>query len=144
MDAIKLLVEDHKAVENLFLKYEDAGDSADMKAELAATICKELTVHMMIEEELFYPAARDVDGMDELLDDAEREHAEAKELIAKIKTMSTGSALDAEVKKLKGAIEHHVEEEETKMFPKLQKQGMETTVLGSMMVERKQDLEAML
>ena len=149
MDAIKLLVEDHKAVENLFLDYEETED-ANTKATLAAAICKDLTVHTMVEEELFYPAAREVGAtmdeavIDDLLDEAEHEHAMAKDLIAKIKTMSTGSELDAAMQKLKRAIEHHVEEEETELFPKLKKSGMETAVLGARMMERKGQLKAML
>ena len=145
MDAIKLLVVDHKMVEELFLQFEAVGDEEpNKKAELAAMICKELTVRMMIKEELFYPAARAVKGMEDMIDAALQEHAETKEMIAKIKTLSTGYELEEEMSKLKKAIKHHVEEEETEMFPKLQKQGMETTNLGAQMMERKLQLKATL
>ena len=143
MNAIKLLIDDHKKVEDLFLEFEQLGDAdGAQKAKLAEQVCKELTVHAVVEEELFYPAARQTFDTqdDKLIDRAEEEHSEAKKKIANIKTMSTGNTLNAEMKKLKEAIEHHVEKEETEMFPKLEKMGMETVQLGSRMMARKLQL----
>lgn len=143
MDAIKLLEADHDEVDMLFEQYEAATD-AGTKAMTAEKICKCLTVHATVEEELFYPAARQVlDESDEcLLDDAEKEHAEAKEMIAKIMTMVSGDELDECIMKLKKAIEHHVSDEEDKMFPLLEQLGMETTKLGAQMESRKLQLKS--
>lgn len=142
MDAIKLLEADHREVEALFKKYEDS-DDAMVQAQTAEKICKSLTVHATIEEELFYPKAREVLGKDDeekLVEHAEKEHAQAKMLIEKIMGMETGVMLHGAVKLLKVAIEHHVKEEENEMFPKLKKLGMETTKLGQELESRKKQL----
>src|SRR5438309_9132927 len=81
-DAISLLKEDHRAVEKLFSDFESAkGDGR--KQTLARRICLELTVHTMIEEEIFYP---ECDGKieEDLLKEAYVEHDAAKLLIAEI------------------------------------------------------------
>ena len=124
-DAIELLLADHRNVEKLFKQYEklveDEG-SYNEKEALAATICAELTVHMQIEEEIFYPAARDILDEEDLVDEAVVEHASAKDLIAQLSDMSPDDDLyDAKIKVLSELIEHHVEEEEDEMFPKLKK-----------------------
>jgi hemerythrin superfamily protein len=123
---VTMLEEDHSKVAKLFKRYEkmtDAGDKARFK--LAEQICAMLKVHTTIEEELFYPRARDVLGDDEdLIDEAEVEHASAKQLISDIERMETGDPLfDAKVKVLGEYIEHHAEEEEDEMFPKLKKKA---------------------
>lgn len=147
MDAIELLMEDHAEVKKVFTRYEDT-DSEDheLKAQLVEEICDLLTVHAIVEEELFYPAARerlgdsnDQEGLD-LLEHAEEEHKAAKKMIADIKTMTTGFFLDIKIKALQIAIEDHVKEEENEMFPKLRQLGMEVIQLGQEMSARKQQL----
>lgn len=141
MNAIEMLIVDHKEVENLFQQFETS-DNETHQAMIAEQICKMLTVHATIEEELFYPEARNVlkSNDEELVDEAVEEHAEAKEMIAQIKTMTTGQGLDVAVMELKEAIEHHVDEEENDMFVRLQNLGMETVELGKKMSARKQQL----
>ncbi|HVE89757.1 MAG TPA: hemerythrin domain-containing protein [Burkholderiaceae bacterium] len=142
-DAIELLQEDHREVEALFNEYEQlASDDVDAKESLAAEICEKLTVHAQIEEEIFYPAARQALGDDiEIVDEAEEEHADAKQLIAEIEEMSPeDDDYDAKVKALSEAIAHHVEEEESEMFPKLRQSGLETQALGEQMAERKYEI----
>jgi hemerythrin superfamily protein len=122
---VKMLEDDHSKVEKLFKRYEKMKNAEDKaRFELASQICAMLTVHATIEEELFYPAAREVlEDDDDLLDEAEVEHASAKQLIADIERMETGESLyDAKVKVLGEYIDHHVEEEEGELFPKLKKQ----------------------
>src|SRR3954454_6003710 len=90
-DACDLLDADHLAVKHLFVEYarqavatpREAGD----RQALAERICNELTVHAQIEEEIFYPALRQAIGAPELLDEAQAEHQEAKDLIAQIQGM---------------------------------------------------------
>ena len=143
-DAIELLQEDHRQVEALFKDYEQLAESNDLDAKesVATEICEKLTVHAQIEEEIFYPAARQaLGGETEIIDEAEEEHADAKQLIAEIEEMSSDdSDYDAKVKSLSDAIAHHVEEEESEMFPKLRQSGMETQALGDQMAERKQEI----
>lgn len=141
MDAIDLLISDHAEVSQMFQDFEAETDPV-VRAWCAEKICKSLTVHMMVEEELFYPEARKVldSGDEDLVDEAEHEHSEAKDMIADIKTMATGSDLDDKMADLREAIEHHVGEEEDELFPLLQQLGMETTNLGVQMESRKKQL----
>ena len=143
MDAIHLLISDHREVEDLFEKYEALTDLEPGKQSfIAEKICKSLLIHMAIEEEIFYPAAKRVfdNDDDEMVEEGIHEHAEAKVLIEKIMSMTTGPDLDDAIEKLKKAIEHHVADEEDDMFPALQDQGMETTKLGHEMESRKHHL----
>lgn len=146
-DAIQLLVSDHKEVKGLFKDYEKLAkrvDTDDEKQHLALTICEMLTVHATVEEELFYPAARAVLGMEEaLVDEAEVEHATAKDLIAQIEGSSPDDPLyDAKVKVLSEYIDHHVKEEEEEMFPKVRKTDLDLKALGAEMAARKEALSA--
>jgi hemerythrin superfamily protein len=144
-DAIKLLTADHKEVKALFKDYEklvkDEADDEEKQA-LAEQICMMLTVHATAEEELFYPAARDALGEEEdLIDEADVEHATAKELIAQIQGSSPDDPhYDAKVKVLGEYIDHHVKEEEGEIFPKVKKGGLDTAALGAEIAQRKEEL----
>lgn len=143
-DAVALLTADHREVKALFEKYEklaeDQGDASDRQA-LAETICDMLIVHATIEEDIFYPAARKATQDDELLDEAQVEHAAAKDLIAQIKDISPDDDLyDAKVKVLGEQIDHHVEEEEGEMFPEARKSDMDLAELGARMLALKKQL----
>ena len=99
-DALALLKADHREVEAWFEEYEDLTSNAD-KLALAQRICLALRVHTQIEEEIFYPAAREATKDNDLLDEATVEHAGAKDLIAQIEAMKPGDPLyDAKVKVL--------------------------------------------
>ncbi len=139
-DAVAILTDDHKRVKALFKQYEKTKEeaSSDDKNALVTTICSELKVHAQLEEEIFYPAAREAINDDDLLDEAEVEHASAKELIAQLDEMSPEDALyDAKVKVLGEHIDHHVKEEEGEMFPKAKKSELDTAALGEEMMTRK-------
>jgi hemerythrin-like domain-containing protein len=98
-------------------------------------------VHAQIEEEIFYPAAREAMKDQDLLDEAEVEHASAKELIAQIEAMQAGQELfDARVTVLGEYIRHHVKEEQNEIFPKLKKADIDLKGLGAQLAERKQAL----
>jgi len=144
-DAIALLKQDHRTVEELFAQFEKAsGDGR--KQKLAAQICLELSVHATIEEEIFYPACEGkVD--EDLLKEAYVEHDGAKVLIAEIEAGSEASDdfFDAKVKVLQEQIEHHVEEEEKRMeglFSQARKAGIDMEALGRALAERKAELVA--
>ncbi|MGE5502660.1 MAG: hemerythrin domain-containing protein [Ignavibacteriales bacterium] len=139
-DAIQLLKADHREVEQMFSKFENTNGAAT-KSKLADQICLALKVHTQIEEEIFYPAAREALTDEEMIDEAVVEHAAAKDLIAEIEAMDVDEDLfDAKVKVLSEQIEHHVEEEEKELFPKLQKTDMDMRMLGMRMAERKKEL----
>lgn len=146
-DAIEMLKEDHKEVKALFDQYDALaeGDGEDQEKEaIAMQICRMLTVHATVEEEVFYPAARECLPDDEsLIDEADVEHATAKDLIAQIEESSPGEELyDAKVKVLGEYIDHHVKEEEGEIFPKLKKAKLDTAALGAEMAARKHELTA--
>lgn len=148
--AIQLLVDDHEAAKAIFKQYEDLAENDgpnDEKKALAEKVCGMLTVHTTIEEEIFYPAAREALGEDgeDLLDEAEVEHASAKDLIAQIQGMEPDEDLyDAKVKVLGEYVNHHVEEEETEMFPKCQKSDLDQDTLATDLSARKDELKAEL
>ncbi len=144
VDAIALLTEDHKKVQKLFQEFEKLSDADDMESKqaLVEMICAELTIHATIEEEIFYPAARQAVENEDLLDEAEVEHATAKELVAQLETMQAGDDLyDAKVTVLNEYIDHHVKEEQNQLFPQVKKAKLDLEALGEKMLERKQELQ---
>ena len=145
IDAIAMLTAEHKDVKAMFEQYEGLGERAKSgKKKLADQICTALTLHATIEEEIFYPALRAAskDAAD-LLDEAEVEHAGAKDLIAQIQEMDPEDDLyDAKVKVLGEQIDHHAGEEEREMFPKAKKAGLDLVALGDEMTMRKDELAA--
>lgn len=147
-NALDLLKQDHQEVKALFKDYDKlAEDEApgEERQALAAQICAMLTAHTTIEEEIFYPAAREAleDEGQDLLDEASVEHASAKELIGQIMTMSPDDDLyDAKVKVLGEYVDHHVQEEEKEMFPQCRKAKMDLDELGAQLQARKQELMA--
>ena len=141
-DAIALLKADHRAVEELFEKFEKA-TASERKRKLADEICLELTVHAEIEEEIFYPACEGkVD--EDLLKESYVEHDGAKVLITEI--MNGGPSdefYDAKVKVLQEEIEHHVEEEEKRLeglFAQARKAELDMDALGQQLASRKAEL----
>jgi hypothetical protein len=141
-DAIALLKQDHRTVEELFEKFEKASGS-DRKRKLAEEICLELSVHAEIEEEIFYPACEGkVD--EDLLKESYVEHDGAKVLIAEI--MNGGPRddfYDAKVTVLQEEIEHHVEEEERRMeglFAQARQAELDLDALGEQLAARKAEL----
>ena len=147
-DAIALLKADHAEVKKCFAAYQklvDANAVADKRQPLAEQICMLLTVHAAIEEEILYPAAREVLSEEQLdmVDEADVEHASAKDLIAQIKSMSPdGDHYDAKVKVLGEYIDHHVKEEQDELFPAVKKAGLDIKAVGEALQTRKNELMA--
>src|SRR3954454_24151292 len=83
MDAIELLMEDHRKVQKVFKEFEKSKDEMDNdgKGKMVRHCCMELKIHTQLEEEIFYPAARDAVEDEEIVDEAEVEHPSAKHLI---------------------------------------------------------------
>ena len=144
-NAIALLKQDHRTVEELFEKFEKASGPG-RKQKIAQQICLELTVHAQIEEEIFYPACEGkVD--EDLLKESFVEHDGAKVLIAEILAGDgkTDDYFDAKVKVLQEQIEHHIEEEEKgseSLFSQARKADLDLDTLGEALAQRKQELTA--
>ena len=142
-DAIKLLMSDHDEVEELFNQFQKAKKNGGDRADIVEQICKALTVHAEIEEEIFYPAARDAlaEKDEDMLDEAEVEHASIKSLVEQLQDSDPDDDLyDAKVKVLCEYVTHHVKEEEGEMFPKIKKTDLDLEELGTELMERKQEL----
>ena len=142
-DAITLLKEDHRKVEELFEQFEKAkGDGR--KQKLALEICKELTIHTLLEEEIFYPACEGKVEED-LLKEAFVEHDAAKLMIAEIEAgQPSDDFYDSKVKVLQEEIEHHVEEEEQPkkgLFAQAREADLDMKAIGDQLLRRKGQLQ---
>jgi hemerythrin-like domain-containing protein len=147
MDAIDMLIADHKKVQNAFKEFEKLKEGRNKrgKAEIVRQTCADLTVHTTIEEEIFYPAARKAIKDADLMDEATVEHAGAKDLIAQLESMQPGDDLyDAKFTVLGESVNHHIKEEQTEMFPKVRRTKVDLIALGEQMAQRKADLESKL
>ena len=144
--AVKLLTDDHNKVKKLFKKFEklkDGDGSGKEKSALVGEICLELTIHAKVEEEIFYPAVRESIDEEDLMDEADVEHAGAKSLIAQLVGMKPGDDhYDAKVTVLGEYIDHHVKEEQEEMFPKARRAKLDMVELGERIMQRKEELLA--
>jgi iron-sulfur cluster repair protein YtfE (RIC family) len=121
MNAISLLKADHRKLERLFERHRGAAEAG--KRKVLDLITAELTAHMVAEEKVLYPILRTgiEDGRD-LVDEAVKEHDEAKALLAELARREPGSFdADAKVATLRQAVDHHVREEEGEIFPEMAK-----------------------
>jgi iron-sulfur cluster repair protein YtfE (RIC family) len=127
----------------MFEEFESADE--DRKFELAAEICQALTVHATIEEEIFYPQVREAIDAEDLMLEAEVEHDSAKYLIERIQEGEIDEVqLSAMIKVLKEYVNHHVEEEQRKMFPRVKRSDLDLQAMGTELLERKTELEGEL
>lgn len=141
-DAIKMLRADHKLVNDLFEEYEKAR-SVKKKKELVEQICSELTIHALLEEEIFYPAVKRALKDKELVPEATVEHGTLKQLIAEVEGKEPdGEMFDARIKVMGEYVKHHVKEEQNEMFPKAKSTKLDMVELGALMMERKEQLLA--
>lgn len=149
-DAIELLTEDHKRVQKLFKEFEKADrDDPEACRAIVETVIAELRVHTAIEEEIFYPAARELLAEEEeeegedLMNEAEIEHDSAKVLIERLEGLQPDDPYYGATFTVLGEyVMHHVKEEEAEMFPKLKKAKAELADLGEALRVRKEELKA--
>jgi hemerythrin superfamily protein len=142
-DALSLLRRDHRLAEELFDEFVRA--APQQLDPLARRICKMLRVHTQIEEELFYPvvsrALTDDVSESPLLADAAREHAEAKDSIVRIESMTSDDPrFRDEVAKLAARVGEHVAKEEQELFPQVQTTTIDLAALGVALAERRDTL----
>ena len=125
MNALERLKQDHDKVRDLASRFEAAQESDDTEQmrSLAEQICGELEVHAAIEEAVFYPAVRelDVEELNELVAESIEEHRVVKTLVKEITSLAESSdeKLAAKTTVLIENVEHHANEEEQEMFPKV-------------------------
>lgn len=141
-DAVAMLKAEHAAVSRMFADYEKTRSVAT-KAALITEICAALSVHVQIEEEILYPAAKAALKDKLLVPEAMVEHAGVKSLIAQLEGLEPdGEMVDAKVKVLSEYVKHHVREEHEEMFPKLKAASLDLVELGARMAARKDELLA--
>lgn len=136
-DAIALLEADHHRVEELFKDFKAAGGNRTAKFDIAQAICMELTLHAMVEEEIFYPAFAAATGDQDMVGHATEEHQKVKELIAKVPEAEN---LDGAVEALMKHVLHHVDEERREMFKKARESGMELATVGGRIQTRRAEV----
>jgi hemerythrin superfamily protein len=145
LNALDVLKADHASIRKLFTQYNKAkkgGNDSAMQQTVAA-ICKALTIHAIVEEEIFYRALRDSADADDQLDEAFVEHSHVKELVAQLEDSGLGSDLfEARVKVLSEYADHHFKEEEGAMFAKARKSSCDLFALGRRLIARMEDLGA--
>src|SRR3982751_5715002 len=142
MSAIDLLESQHREVEKLFSQIEKAKDN-EKKTELFNEIADKLAVHASIEEHHFYPAVKAKRTEDILLESLE-EHLGIKRVLADLLETAAGDeTFDAKIKVLKEQVSHHVEEEETELFPKVRKlfNSAQLEAIGQEMSAEQAELE---
>jgi hemerythrin superfamily protein len=120
-DAIAVLTEDHRTVEDLFKRFEKTTDRAvKTRGDLVERMVRELSIHAAIEEQLLYPRLRLAGEKikDEVLEGLEEHHV-VKELLAEIERMNPEmERFEAKVTVLMENVRHHIEEEEGELFPR--------------------------
>ena len=122
MDAITLLRNDHRSVEKLFKRFEKAGDGALVERRtIVDRIVEELSVHASVEEQVFYPVCRaTVPGVEDLTLESLEEHHVVKWLLAELADLDADAErFEAKTTVLIEMVRHHVEEEESELFPKV-------------------------
>lgn len=143
-EIIEELKEDHKRVRAAFRAAEklDAEEDGEELKEIVDQTCAELEIHAQLEEELFYPAAREALKEADLVDEAEVEHNSAKALIAQLREMSPEDEKYAATFKVLGEyVNHHIKEEENEMFPGLQgRPGAQWEEIQEQMETRREQL----
>jgi len=141
-NAIAVLTADHVRVLELFDRVARLKSNGPQKAQLVERICDELELHTRVEEELFYPSAREVIADADLIDEAAVEHHSAKALIDQLRTMKPGdNRYDATVTVLGEYVKHHVREEQDAMFPQVRKSDLDLLALGRAIKTRKRQIK---
>ena len=143
--ALDILKDDHAEVSKLFKQFEKLkkNEDSDGMQEVAQAVCKALSIHAQIEEEIFYPALRETADADDALDEADVEHSHVKELVSQLEDADPQDELfEARVKVLSEYVQHHVDEEESTIFPKARKADLDLVDLGQQLLARKDELGA--
>jgi hemerythrin superfamily protein len=122
MHALELLKEDHEKVKELFEEAEETEDLQE-KRRICNQIIAELETHAQIEESIFYPAMEKREELKDMVLESIEEHKQIKTLLKELDSLKADNEkFDPKLKVLMENVEHHAEEEEEgKMFPKVEK-----------------------
>jgi hemerythrin superfamily protein len=147
LDAVEMLMQDHREVESLFRHFDSLGKSDKEAGTLLQRTCAELTIYAILETEIFYPAvheATEVEEIKDLLDAGEDRLDAISELAAAVVEMEAAQTKrDPRVKALSAQVLRHIAEEEAKLFPKVQKlKALDVTKVTREMKARKRELIA--
>ena len=113
-DAVALLINDHRGMEQLFTQLEGLQSGGDRRPQLIQQVVTELSVHAVVEEQVLYPAIRaEVPGGEELADHAIDEHQQVKELLVRLEQLDpTDAETDQVLHQLMADVRDHFQEEE--------------------------------
>lgn len=144
-DAVELLKADHQKVKRLFDQLDTItkqGVSDDEKAALVAKIRDELSVHESVENEVFFPAVREILRNKDVLQEATEDQEEAGDAIQALGELKPGEAgYDKKLSELGDKIAAHAAEEERDVFPQVKNSNIDTDALGEKMSARKEELK---
>jgi hemerythrin superfamily protein len=140
--AIELLKEQHDKVKKAFKEFEKLDrEDTEKQQQLVQSVCEDLKLHTTLEEELFYPAAREAIDDEDLLNEAQVEHETAKMLIEQLENMGPDDpSFHATFTVLGEYVMHHAKEEEGEMFPEVRKTDLDLEELGARMRSRMEEL----
>jgi hemerythrin-like domain-containing protein len=142
-EAFDLLKEDHDKVQKAFKDFEkmDREEDPETCRQLILGVCEDLKIHATLEEEVFYPALREVLEDEDLLNEAAVEHETAKMLIEQLENMSADDPnFYATFTVLGEYVNHHIKEEEGELFPAAKKSDIDFAALAERMRSRKEEL----
>ena len=140
--AVELLKEQHGKVKQAFKEFEKLErEDTEAQQELVQSVCEDLKLHTTLEEELFYPAAREAIEDEDILNEAQVEHETAMMLIEQLENMGPDDPnFHATFTVLGEYVMHHVKEEEGEMFPQAKKSDLDLEELGTRMRSRMEEL----
>jgi iron-sulfur cluster repair protein YtfE (RIC family) len=124
MDLYQMLIQDHRTVDDLFEKIEKSGERASKtRQQLFDKLRQELELHTQVEERIVYPDFKRHAGVKDFIGEALEEHGEVKKMLQQLGRMEPGEKdWSAKIAELKNAVQHHVREEEQKIFPAARKE----------------------
>jgi hemerythrin-like domain-containing protein len=140
-DAVELLREDHRKVQNLFEEFDEA-EKRENKRQVAEKTMMELEIHSKLEEEIFYPVVRKTNGDKKMTDKALKEHHEVEKLIGELRRMkSDDEDFDAKFDTLVDNVNQHIQEEESEILPAAEQSDLALEDIGQKMAKRKEQLQ---
>ena len=141
MHAVSLLMADHRKAEAIMGSIQSTTDSA-LRADLVNRLVEELTIHMQVEEDVFYPAVEHAGVACRDVKHGRHEHEEIREKIEPlVRALQDGESIDEPLAALEKMVNHHVKDEEEDMFPKLDTVAVDWTQVGMEILARKDALQ---
>jgi hemerythrin superfamily protein len=138
MNALEFLALDHEKFSDLFDQLQEADEFED-KQDIYELIRDELTLHTQAEETVFYPAIRELETLEEVVESSLAEHDRMTELLQEIDALEDESDFDSKLDELQDILDQHVDQEENEVFPKVRAQMDEHALeqLGQRLVQAK-------